>query len=63
MKAITRAYEGRSPRLGIFDPAGVYQGARQIFEAIGLKPAASPNKNYFTATSSRIEGIGMEVLG
>src|SRR6202043_2940491 len=36
-----------------------YQGA-QIFEAIGL--SRSLVEKYFTGTSSRIEGIGMEVL-
>ena len=36
-----------------------YQGA-QIFEAIGLNRAFA--ERYFTGTSSRIEGVGMEVL-
>ena len=36
-----------------------YQGA-QIFEAIGLNRALV--ERYFTGTSSRIEGVGMEVL-
>jgi glutamate synthase (NADPH/NADH) large chain len=50
--------------LKVFSKMGIstlqsYQGA-QIFEAIGLN--RSVVDRYFTGTSSRIEGVGMEVL-
>jgi glutamate synthase (NADPH/NADH) large chain len=50
--------------LKVFSKMGIstlqsYQGA-QIFEAIGLNRTVM--NRYFTGTSSRIEGVGMEVL-
>ena len=54
----------RKGLLKVFSKMGIstlqsYRGA-QIFEAIGLQKALV--QQYFTGTSSKIEGVGMEVL-
>src|ERR1700726_1101481 len=58
MKAIDKGLLKTFSKMGI-STLQSYQGA-QIFEAIGL--SRSLVEKYFTGTSSRIEGIGMEVL-
>jgi len=58
MKAIDKGLLKTFSKMGI-STLQSYQGA-QIFEAIGLN--RSLVEKYFTGTSSRIEGIGMEIL-
>src|SRR5713226_5276445 len=58
MKAIDKGLLKTFSKMGI-STLQSYQGA-QIFEAIGL--SQSLIERYFTGTSSRIEGIGIEVL-
>ena len=58
MKAIDKGLLKTFSKMGI-STLQSYQGA-QIFEAIGLN--RSLVEKYFTGTSSRIEGIGIEVL-
>ncbi len=58
MKAVDKGLLKTFSKMGI-STLQSYQGA-QIFEAIGLN--RSLVDRYFTGTSSRIEGVGMEVL-
>ena len=58
MKAIDKGLLKTFSKMGI-STLQSYQGA-QIFEAIGLNQSLV--ERYFTGTSSRIEGVGMEVL-
>jgi glutamate synthase (NADPH/NADH) large chain len=58
MKAIDKGLLKTFSKMGI-STLQSYQGA-QIFEAIGLN--RSLVERYFTGTSSRIEGVGIEVL-
>ncbi len=58
MKAIDKGLLKTFSKMGI-STLQSYQGA-QIFEAIGLN--RSLVDRYFTGTSSRIEGVGIEVL-
>ena len=58
MKAIDKGLLKTFSKMGI-STLQSYQGA-QIFEALGLNKSLV--EKYFTGTSSRIEGIGMEVL-
>ncbi len=58
MKAIDKGLLKTFSKMGI-STLQSYQGA-QIFEAVGLNQALV--EKYFTGTSSRIEGVGIEVL-
>ena len=58
MKSIDKGLLKTFSKMGI-STLQSYQGA-QIFEAVGLNQSLV--EKYFTGTSSRIEGIGMEVL-
>ncbi len=58
MKAIDKGLLKTFSKMGI-STLQSYQGA-QIFEAIGLNKSLV--ETYFTGTSSRIEGVGIEVL-
>ena len=58
MKSIDKGLLKTFSKMGI-STLQSYQGA-QIFETVGLNQALV--EKYFTGTSSRIEGIGMEVL-
>jgi glutamate synthase (NADPH) large chain len=58
MKSIDKGLLKTFSKMGI-STLQSYQGA-QIFETVGLNPSLV--EKYFTGTSSRIEGVGIEVL-